>query len=419
MSLYGALRTGVSGLTVQSQALAVSSDNIANVKTAGYKTSNSSFSTLVTNQSSPTNYSSGGLTGRVMREIDAQGILENSKFATDISISGDGFFAVTNNVNLNEDTNQWEPTGSIYYTRAGQFRVNKDGNMINSAGMYLLGWTRNADNTGFDVSNVSTDFRGINVANQSALPSATNLVKFSANINGNANSTDDKFSTSAQIIDKLGIQHTLSLEFRNVGTKGEWDLFGSIDGGSTLLNPDADNDGAIKIDTDGGAADGVISANELKAITGSATPATTYDLKATGTDTFVKLGKVIFNATDGSLKSVTSSRADVNADREINLDGVTTVNTNDVFTIRIAVPGGATTDFSYTAVAGDTTAKVVAELNTAINGNASFTSSVDGTSINVTAGAGTATITTPAVPLNIKSQLQCQVGAGQTTDNYH
>ena len=43
MSLYGALRTGVSGLTVQSQALAVSSDNIANVKTVGYKSNNSSF----------------------------------------------------------------------------------------------------------------------------------------------------------------------------------------------------------------------------------------------------------------------------------------------------------------------------------------------------------------------------------------
>ena len=47
MSLYGALLTGVSGLDANSRALAITSSNIANVNTVGYKTSTANFSTFL------------------------------------------------------------------------------------------------------------------------------------------------------------------------------------------------------------------------------------------------------------------------------------------------------------------------------------------------------------------------------------
>ena len=47
MSIFGGLRSGVSGLFVQSQSMAMISDNIANVNTIGYKINRPQFSTLV------------------------------------------------------------------------------------------------------------------------------------------------------------------------------------------------------------------------------------------------------------------------------------------------------------------------------------------------------------------------------------
>ncbi|MBL4747411.1 MAG: hypothetical protein JKY17_01025, partial [Magnetovibrio sp.] len=60
MSLYGALFSGVSGLTAQSSAMSAISDNITNVSTIGYKGTTVNFQTLVTKQTSSTFYSAGG-----------------------------------------------------------------------------------------------------------------------------------------------------------------------------------------------------------------------------------------------------------------------------------------------------------------------------------------------------------------------
>ena len=95
MSIFGALRSGVSGLFVQSQALATTADNIANVNTTGYKVNRVQFSTLVTNSASPTLFSSGGVQSRVARDNDVQGLLAASSSATDIAVVGQGFFTVT------------------------------------------------------------------------------------------------------------------------------------------------------------------------------------------------------------------------------------------------------------------------------------------------------------------------------------
>ena len=134
MSLFGALRSGVSGLFVQSQALATVSDNIANVNTNGYKVNRVQFSTLVTNSASPTLFSSGGVQSKVARDIDAQGLLAASASATDLAIVGQGFFTVTDEVSLNGTTGRFDVTGNVFYTRSGEFRSDENGNLVNAAG---------------------------------------------------------------------------------------------------------------------------------------------------------------------------------------------------------------------------------------------------------------------------------------------
>ena len=133
MSLFGALKTGVAGLTAQSSAMSIISDNIANVNTVGYKGNSASFSTLVTKQTSTSRYSSGGVQCRTRAGVDIQGLLSSTTYSTDISISGNGFFVATQ-VSEPEADDMWS------YTRVGNFSIDQDGYLKNDNGYYLQAW---------------------------------------------------------------------------------------------------------------------------------------------------------------------------------------------------------------------------------------------------------------------------------------
>ncbi|MDB5477656.1 MAG: Flagellar hook protein FlgE, partial [Alphaproteobacteria bacterium] len=137
MSLYGALFAGVSALNAQSQAMGMISDNIANVNTVGYKRSEAVFSSMVTAQTRSAAYAPGAVRASTLARIDQQGILQQSSSATDMAISGNGFFVVKNSVT---DSLQ-EPL----YTRAGQFSEDSSGYLVNPAGKYLMGWPVDQD----------------------------------------------------------------------------------------------------------------------------------------------------------------------------------------------------------------------------------------------------------------------------------
>src|SRR5258708_37393586 len=94
-SIYGALFAGVSGLFTNGNSMATISDNIANVNTIGYKGTQTRFSTLVTNGQSTTTYSPGGVQGNPFQQIDKQGLIQASTSATDLALTGQGFFVVT------------------------------------------------------------------------------------------------------------------------------------------------------------------------------------------------------------------------------------------------------------------------------------------------------------------------------------
>ncbi len=90
MSILGAMFSGVSGLSAQSQALGAIADNITNQNTVGYKATEVRFQTLVTAQASQNNYSPGGVQQRPFASVDVQGLFQSSTNATDLAISGSG-----------------------------------------------------------------------------------------------------------------------------------------------------------------------------------------------------------------------------------------------------------------------------------------------------------------------------------------
>ena len=108
MSLYGMMRTGVSGMNAQANRLSTVSDNIANASTTGYKRSSTEFASLILPNVTG-NYNSGGVTTSVRYANSQQGDLKYTTSGTDLAIKGDGFFVVTNG------------SGQPFLTRAGSF----------------------------------------------------------------------------------------------------------------------------------------------------------------------------------------------------------------------------------------------------------------------------------------------------------
>ena len=175
MSLYGALLTGVSGLEAQSQALNVSSSNLANVNTVGYKAATSSFEDIL---SSATGGSAtqAGVRAQTIQNVAAQGLLQTASSPTNLAISGNGFFVTTNSAS---DTSQ-----NNYYTRAGDFAADLNGHLVNSAGYYLLGY---AITTSDGVQATSSSLSLVNVDPASTLPSASSGINITGNLNSGAN----------------------------------------------------------------------------------------------------------------------------------------------------------------------------------------------------------------------------------------
>jgi flagellar hook protein FlgE len=127
------MRTGVSGMNAQSSRLSTVADNIANVSTNGYKRAAAEFASMLINSGSG-EYTSGGVTTRLRYNISEQGNLSYTTSVTDLAIAGNGFMIVT------------DGNGTPFLTRAGAFIPDGDGNLINAAGFYLMGYDlRNGD----------------------------------------------------------------------------------------------------------------------------------------------------------------------------------------------------------------------------------------------------------------------------------
>lgn len=173
MSLYGALFTGVSGLAAQSQALSISSNNIANVNTNGYKASQTEFSTMLPSSTGGGSFSAGGVRATGQALIERQGLVQTTESATDLAISGQGFFVVTQDLDMAPDKTE------LIFTRAGSFTQDSDGFLRNAAGYYLQGWQLDANG---DLPGNRNDLQPINLNQLTGTASETTAIDLRANL---------------------------------------------------------------------------------------------------------------------------------------------------------------------------------------------------------------------------------------------
>ncbi len=178
--LYGSLFSGVTGINVQGAAIGDISNNVSNINTVGYKTSKSSFSSLVTGGGS-VGSSGGGAQARTRQAIDAQGLILPTGVSTDLAISGKGFFVVND---------KDDGTGDTLYTRAGSFRTDNRGNLQNAAGYYLQAWPLdNEARLPGDLGNLNTTpnarIDSLQIVNTrgSTVAQATTKIEFGLNLN--------------------------------------------------------------------------------------------------------------------------------------------------------------------------------------------------------------------------------------------
>jgi flagellar hook protein FlgE len=226
MSLYGVMRTGVSGMNAQSNKLSTVSDNIANVNTTGYKRASTEFSSLILKSGSG-NYDSGAVETTVRYAISDAGNYQFTTSATDLAVQGNGFFVV-------QDAN-----GNNFLTRAGSFVPDSTGNLVNTAGFQLMGYniangaTPNVAANGFGgLQVINVNQMSLQAAASTKATVAANLDPSATAIAGPAGPGSYTSKTSMVTYDNIGNAVTLDVYASKTGAN-TWDV--EVYNGATAL----------------------------------------------------------------------------------------------------------------------------------------------------------------------------------------
>ena len=179
MSLVKSLNAGVSGLNAFQAKMDVIGNNIANVDTAGFKSSSITFAEMLnqdigregSGDSAPQLSNQVGLGVRVssISRNFSQGALQSTGRTTDLAITGDGFFVVNSG-------------GEDLLSRSGNFVFNSDGYLVDQAGNNVMGY--NADRSGSIIAGGSPESLRVDFENPLA-PQQTELVTLAGNLNAN------------------------------------------------------------------------------------------------------------------------------------------------------------------------------------------------------------------------------------------
>lgn len=220
MSLFTSLYTGVNGMNAQSKATGTISTNIANMTTVGFKKSDTVFHDLVVNNTRPAKFANGGVLTTQVQRIDRQGGMQQTGVATELAISGDGFFAVKA---ADDDAIPF------LYTRNGTFSPDNEGVMRNAAGFILYGWP--IDENGNVAAGTTTDsLEAVDVNELDAIFRTTTQAELSLNLNaaqqeinpqvtGLPLPADDQaahFARNLTVIDDGGTPRQLIFEYRKI-----------------------------------------------------------------------------------------------------------------------------------------------------------------------------------------------------------
>ncbi|MEZ5499538.1 MAG: flagellar hook protein FlgE [Steroidobacteraceae bacterium] len=228
-------RLALSGLNAASADLSVTANNIANTGTVGFKESRAEFAELFS--VSPQGVSSIAI-GNGVRVSDVaqqftQGNIDFTDNSLDMAVSGQGFFVLSDN-------------GALNYTRAGAFKVDRDGYVVNSQAQRLQVFPPNSGGT-FNTGALA-DLR---IVTTESPPEATNNAEMIVNLPGNASpppvagfdpADPDTYNqaTSLTVYDSLGASHTATVYFSRTATPNQWEtrlyIDGSAVGGAQTLD---------------------------------------------------------------------------------------------------------------------------------------------------------------------------------------
>ncbi len=208
MSLFGAMNSAISGLAAQSDAFGNISDNVANSQTVGFKRVDTHFVDYLTTSSAITN-DPGAVVARPDYVNNVQGTVTQTDGSLNLAVAGSGLFAVSQQTGVLNGVPTFNP--QQYYTRAGDFALNKDGYIVNSAGQFLNGWLAN-QTTGAVSQNQIVP---IQIAQTVLNPVATGNVVLSANLpatpTAGTGTPASPISSDITVYDALGTAHTVSL----------------------------------------------------------------------------------------------------------------------------------------------------------------------------------------------------------------
>jgi flagellar hook protein FlgE len=220
------IATALSGLKNVSLAIDTVSNNIANANTIGYKTGEYVFATQFLNGSNSSDQPATGQGSQSLgvRRTMAQGAITNSANPLDLAISGKGMFRLLQG---SGDVGSVDPS-AVYYTRNGQFGVDKNGYIVNENGMYLTGFQPSLD--GSEITDDLIKNNGLLRMPDSNLPgNATSSSTLSAMLDSTgtaftrtanvafdpAQSTYNN-KTTQTVFDSNGNTHTLEVFYRRV-----------------------------------------------------------------------------------------------------------------------------------------------------------------------------------------------------------
>jgi len=232
MALTGALFAGVSGINSNGNAMNIIGDNIANANTIGFKSSRAVFFDLLSADVGGTKVGLGSRLAASERAF-VQGGVETTNSATDLAIQGHGLFILN------------DPQGGQFYSRAGQFSIDKDGNLANPAGLAVQGIQ--LDPNGNPISGLTN----IVISQVVVSPAVTDTIGVALNLDATSTTpltampadavgTQDtpgnwfagsNFSTVVTIYDSLGQGHDLTYLFRKTATANQWNVRVLANGG--------------------------------------------------------------------------------------------------------------------------------------------------------------------------------------------
>jgi flagellar hook protein FlgE len=237
----------LSGLNAASTSLNTTANNIANVNTTGFKSSRANFVELFATGLQNVQENATGLGARTssIQQLFSQGSLEFTDNNLDLAMIGSGFFTLA------------DDQGAFSYTRAGNFGVDRDGNIVNDQGLKLQGFPP-LDIDGADDTFNTGQLVDLTLNTTNAPPSATGTINIGLNLPSDAETPDDLWvgpdetdptdiqpplpstynhTTSVTLFDSLGGAKTGTFYFRKTANDNEWEAYLTVDGSAVNAAP--------------------------------------------------------------------------------------------------------------------------------------------------------------------------------------